>query len=47
MPIIALTADVMPGSLERCLAAVMNDFLSKPLAKNNLAEELTHLAGPA
>jgi PAS domain S-box-containing protein len=47
VPIIALTANVMPGNRERCLAAGMNDFLSKPLAKNDLAEKLGRLAGLA
>ncbi len=47
VPIIALTANVMPGNRERCLAAGMNDFLAKPLRKPELAEKLSRLAGPA
>lgn len=40
VPIIAYTANVMQEDRERCLAAGMNDYLSKPLRMQALTEVL-------
>ena len=40
LPILALTADVLPENRARCLQAGMDDFVTKPLRKEQLREAL-------
>ncbi len=37
VPIVAMTAGVQEGDAERCLAAGMNDYISKPIDRSKLA----------
>lgn len=47
LPVIALTAHVMPDYRARCLEAGMNAFLGKPVILSELAQRLREVCAPA
>ncbi len=44
IPVIAMTANAMQGDRDQCLAAGMNDYISKPLLMDELAETMARWA---
>jgi len=45
LPVVAVTANVMQGDRERCLAAGMNDYITKPYNKDTLRDTIARWVG--
>ena len=42
LPVIAMTADALPGQKERCIEAGMNDYIAKPIQEPELKRMVCH-----
>ncbi|MBI1327314.1 MAG: response regulator [Alphaproteobacteria bacterium] len=47
MPVIALTANAMKGDRQRCIDAGMDDYISKPVRRNDLRAKIFQWTGKA
>jgi two-component system sensor histidine kinase/response regulator len=47
LPIVAMTAQSMAGDREECLAAGMDDYVSKPIRGEELRDALERVLAPA
>ena len=45
IPIVAMTANALPGDRERCLEAGMDDYIPKPIEPQRLQQALAHWCG--